>query len=356
MKPKIILDSGAYSVWRRGNEIDLEKYIDFCLEYNEWIWQVVALDVIPGSPGIARTPAQVEQAAVESAKNTTRMMERGVSVMPVFHQGERFYWLEKMLQEGHTYIGLAPNKSVSSKMKVPWLDSCFNLLCSGGRYPSVKLHAFGEASWGILTRFPWYSADSTSWLLLGANGKVYVPSWSDELGDYHGEADPFRVPVSGGLGGVSSQSALVFGRDFRTMGVSNRKYLGSYIRSMGFTKKQLAEDDKARKRLNLRYFQAYAELYRQKPYWAKTRGFFDREGQNWGVSEWKFGEGIKFAFVTGVSRHNLWMVSKEECEFQLISYADILNNSYFRLDWYVDGELCLKRVGKKRRIKKRVRL
>ena len=47
----LLIDSGAFSAWTQGKEINLvDDYIDFCLQYIDIADAVVNLDVIPGRP------------------------------------------------------------------------------------------------------------------------------------------------------------------------------------------------------------------------------------------------------------------------------------------------------------------
>src|SRR5215831_11945604 len=67
-----MLDSGAYSAWRVGYQVDFDE---LCQEAARPNWdEVVALDVIGD-----------DRASLE---NSLKMKERGLTVMPVFHFGD----------------------------------------------------------------------------------------------------------------------------------------------------------------------------------------------------------------------------------------------------------------------------
>jgi len=55
-----MLDSGAYSVWSQGEELDIDDYIRFCLMYPE-VDYYVSLDVILGVKGdpSSKTPETI---------------------------------------------------------------------------------------------------------------------------------------------------------------------------------------------------------------------------------------------------------------------------------------------------------
>ena len=41
--------------------------------------------------------------------------------------------------------------------------------------PNVKTHAFGMTSLPLLEKYPFYSADSTGWIMVGAMGNIMTP-------------------------------------------------------------------------------------------------------------------------------------------------------------------------------------
>jgi len=62
----LIIDSGAFSVWTRGEEVDIDQYAHFCGEIKKLFplcnIYVVNLDVLPGKFGQRPTQKQVEEA------------------------------------------------------------------------------------------------------------------------------------------------------------------------------------------------------------------------------------------------------------------------------------------------------
>jgi len=90
-----MLDSGAYSAWNRDETIDIDEYIAFIKKHRKLVDTYVNLDVIPGKYGRPRTQQEVEASAKLSYENLQYMKSKGLSPIPVFHQGERFHWLER---------------------------------------------------------------------------------------------------------------------------------------------------------------------------------------------------------------------------------------------------------------------
>jgi hypothetical protein len=181
---RLMVDSGAYTAWTQGKEIDLESYAEFCRGLMSCAGcrvDFVNLDVIPGRParrpggGAARkaagagragearrrpTPEEVEQSARRGWKNLEKIRSLGVPAMPVFHQFESFHWLERML-DSYDYIGISPSNDEVTDSKFNWLQDVFALLV--GRTRLVRTHAFGATADRLLLGFPFYSADSTTW-------------------------------------------------------------------------------------------------------------------------------------------------------------------------------------------------
>jgi len=102
------------------------------------------------------------------------MKDAGLHPIPVFHQDERFEWLEKMITDGERYIALSPSLHARRKEKSRWLKSCFKFVPS-----RVKVHLLGETSAAIIERWRHRleSVDSTTWVLSSAYRRLIVPRY-----------------------------------------------------------------------------------------------------------------------------------------------------------------------------------
>ena len=79
----IFVDSGAYSVFRRGHVVALLNYISYLKANQQYLHKYVSLDVIPGKDGIrGPDPEAVEQ----SYHNHLLMKDAGLSPLPVVHR------------------------------------------------------------------------------------------------------------------------------------------------------------------------------------------------------------------------------------------------------------------------------
>ena len=185
----IIVDSGAFSVWNKGDTIDLDKYIEYCLKYNSKVDYVVNLDVIPATPGDKKpSPEEVERSASKGYDNYNYMISKGVpkeKLIHVFHQGESYHWLTKMVHEDKMeYIGLSPANDRTTKEKVEWLHECMPYVTDSEGRAIVKFHGFAVTSFKLMSLFPWYSVDSATWGIAAGLGRVFLPRKRDGVWDY----------------------------------------------------------------------------------------------------------------------------------------------------------------------------
>jgi len=176
----LMIDSGAFTVWTRGEEVDLEKYIEFCKEFEKEIDVIVALDVMPGKNGskVGVTKKEVEYSCQKGWDNYMQMLDAGLpkdKVVPVFHQMDDFKWLEKLMEYETPYFGLSPTSTAKTIVRQMWLDDCMNHVCDKNGMPLVKLHGFAVTSIPLVVRYPWWSCDSTAYLMSAAYGYVLVP-------------------------------------------------------------------------------------------------------------------------------------------------------------------------------------
>ena len=182
-KVELFLDSGAFSAFTKGVEIDLDAYCAFIREHLDILTVYANLDVI-GDPEA-------------TLRNQKAMEAKGLKPLPCFHYGEPLRYLHHYLKH-HPYIalgGMAANSqgtALRNEVRQSWLDSIFGEhICGADGLPKVKVHGFGLTSLPLMLRYPWYSVDSTSWVMTGRMGFVLVPKpWRGHLGD------PWKVCVS----------------------------------------------------------------------------------------------------------------------------------------------------------------
>ena len=172
---KLMIDSGAFTAWSKGKKIDIDEYIAFINKYKDIIDpdQVVNLDVIKGGRDNSGQN-EFNDACEQGFKNYYYIKEKtGFDPIHVFHQGDNFVWLERMIDECK-YIGVSPNKDASQASINKWLYDCFYII-KHSKNPNIKTHAFGLTSEELLMKYPYTTADSSAWALTSAFGAILTP-------------------------------------------------------------------------------------------------------------------------------------------------------------------------------------
>lgn len=162
-KKKIFLDSGAFSMFTQGIKVDLREYAEYIKTNADWIEVASNLDEIG---------AGKEEQTYANQKTLERY---GVKVQPVHHARDADHYLQRYLDEGYDYIFLGGMVPESTEYLRGWLDRMWDrYLCHPDGSPRVKVHGFGLTTAELMFRYPWYSVDSTSWVMTGRFGAVYL--------------------------------------------------------------------------------------------------------------------------------------------------------------------------------------
>lgn len=170
---KVFLDSGAFSAFSLGVEVDLPRYCDY-IHANA--------DIIEHVDG---QPLASVLDAIGSADGTwfnqRAMEDRGVRPLPCYHYGEPDEVLQYYIQN-YSYITIGGMVPISTPQLKLWLDRIWKdyLTDDDGR-PLVKVHGFGLTSLPLMLRYPWYSVDSSTWVQWAANGMVLVPGTTGQV-------------------------------------------------------------------------------------------------------------------------------------------------------------------------------
>jgi hypothetical protein len=169
---RLIIDSGAYSVWSRGARVDPGDYIAFCNEIKKIAKcpvTFIALDVISGKES---TDAEREKACEEGYDNWQTMTQEGITCLPTFHQYDPPRWLKRIADESdYLAVSHSKSRSVNFDQKAAWLRGVFKYV---GR--KKKVHGLGVASTNLMKEFPYYSVDSTWWVQAGKRSLRPSPS------------------------------------------------------------------------------------------------------------------------------------------------------------------------------------
>lgn len=185
IKYDLIIDSGAYTAWRKGVGLNLDILIDSVKECREMAgglveeFNIINADVIPGTPGVPATLAQVEESAEKSYSNWKMLTAEGISALPVHHQGEELKHLQTYLDAGCKYICISPANDKSKKSRIHYCDNVFNYLHKNNYV--VKTHALGVTAQELLDGYNWYSVDSATCPINASFGKIWIFSSHGKL-------------------------------------------------------------------------------------------------------------------------------------------------------------------------------
>lgn len=165
-----MLDSGAYSAFRKKVTIDIDDYVQFVKDHSARFETCVNLDVIGDGEA--------------SYNNWKYLCSKGIDVMPVYHIGTDEKWLVKYLQDTD-YIGLGAVAKLHTAVRMDGLTYIWNkyLRDSNGR-PKYKVHGMGLTAVDIMLRYPWYSVDSVSPIVQSAYGGIYLPNVASRRRDF----------------------------------------------------------------------------------------------------------------------------------------------------------------------------
>ena len=236
---KIFIDSGAFTAWTKGSIINVDEYIEWINNHSEHISLYGQIDVIPGDRVKGHTQEQVKEAARATWENYLYMrpkMKNPEGLLYTFHVWEPFEYLQKALEWADEngkhipYIAFGGMVGKSMPVKKSFLDRCFKIIKASSN-PDVKVHAFGMTSFSLLSEYPITSADSTSWIMTGANGGIMTDM---------GTID------------VSEQNAK-FPNHWSHLDNNHLKQINTQLKEYGFTLDELSTDYRARLKYHLRY-------------------------------------------------------------------------------------------------------
>lgn len=159
----LFADSGAYSAFTSGAEIDREQYATWLDRWDHLLDVKANLDVI-GDPAAG-------------ADNLAYLRSRGHDVLPVFHIGEPFDVLREQCDTA-PYVALgglvphlangAANRNRPQIMK--WLIKSHLI----ARKTGTVLHGFGCTGSLFLRNLPFYSTDSSSYMFARKRCLMYL--------------------------------------------------------------------------------------------------------------------------------------------------------------------------------------
>lgn len=231
-KGKLLVDSGAFSAYTKGKQIDLDAYIAWINKVSPWVDYFIALDIIPG-PGVDN------YAVAEGGYRNYMYMLQNVNcpekIWPVHHASDPDEYLYKILS-----TEILPGKLVpyiclgglvgTNASVLPFLQSMEHKI-SKSCNPNVKVHALGVTSKPTMSNVNFTSCDSAAWIFCGSTGNIMTP-WGNLLVSDRAMSDPQHL---------------------ENLPEHRKKVYYDYIQSMGFTVEGVMTRYQDRMNLNIKY-------------------------------------------------------------------------------------------------------
>lgn len=172
---KLFIDSGAFSMWTKGAEVNVDDYINWLNDNADCINLFGQVDKIPGKFGVKPSRDEIRAAAEGTIENYFYMKERLTNpdgLLYTFHYGEPFDLLERMLKESDMkYMAFGGLVGKSSLERDLFLERAFHIVKASPN-PNIKIHAFGVSDFELLKKYPVYSSDSAGWMQTASYGVI----------------------------------------------------------------------------------------------------------------------------------------------------------------------------------------
>ena len=248
VKCKLFIDSGAFSAWTKGVSINVDDYINFINQYQEYFTVYASVDNIPGEPKASNTATQkeVDESADKTWQNFLYMRSKvndPDKLLCTFHCGESFEHLINILEYSDEhgpikYLGLGGMVGKSDFVLKGFLLKCFDIISKSSN-PNIKVHAFGMTKYDYLNQFYFTSTDSTTWLMTASYGNIIIDTKPIYISD-HGLLDNDNI--------INKNPAI-------KMEFENK------LKKYGYTLDELVGDYKKRRLFNLKSLWEWANQY-----------------------------------------------------------------------------------------------
>ena len=145
---KIILDNGAFSVWRQGIKINWDDYYQWVEMHQHREFYFIP-DIIDGS----------------EEENDALLADNPFSDgVPIWHVSETLNRLERLCAD-YELIAFGSSGEYAQLGTTKWhdkMDEAMHIVCDSDGFPKRKIHMLRCLNPKIFTRYPFYSGDSTN--------------------------------------------------------------------------------------------------------------------------------------------------------------------------------------------------
>lgn len=225
----VFVDSGAWSVFNSGKEIDMKDFIQWHKDLEREcpdIYFKAGLDVIGDQAG--------------SMRNQTITDDAGLKLFPTFHRQDDDTYLQWLIGRAYEFWGLggiASGALHESDKIAAFLDQAFTAICDTDGKPAIKCHLFGVTNVELVRRYPAWSNDSTSALMTALYGSIWVPVLDPHTGKPDWSRPMIHLTVS-----QESNARAQAGAHYLTLRPAQQEAVRNFVTSRGFTIEQVMSD------------------------------------------------------------------------------------------------------------------
>ena len=152
---KIILDNGAFSLWKKGISVDWFNFYTWVKKFIDRIEFFLIPDVINGT--------EVENNALLKSYEANKIEFKNKGV-PIWHVNESLERLDYLLKH-YEYIAFGSSGQYAQLGTVSWhsrMNEAMRVVCDNKGFPKVKIHMLRCLNPKLFTQYPFFSGDSTN--------------------------------------------------------------------------------------------------------------------------------------------------------------------------------------------------
>ncbi len=216
----------------------MECYVQYVKKYKKALDIYANVDVI-GNPDL-------------SWRNQQWLESKGIKPLPVIHFGtdKDLKWLKHYVERKYPIIGLG-GMAVTGQRRFGtrnWLNTCFEYLCDNKSHlPCVKIHGFGLTDFRMMTRYPFFCVDSTTWIKRGAFGEILVPRYVK--GAFTFNRQPYILGVSD-----KHRALKAGGTHISALRKAERANVYEWLKIIDIDNTKLHDSNDERTKANTRFF------------------------------------------------------------------------------------------------------
>lgn len=224
-----LLDSGAFSAWSKGSEVDIHQLAEFYRKIKATPGiqpHLINLDVIPGEKGRDPTPQEVSEGMQKSVDNYNYLNSLFPGeVLPVYHQGEPTSFRDYLLSCTH-YICLSPRNDLHENKRVEWIREVTP------KSKDAYTHGLATTGSTMMQASDWWSVDSASWVFTAGMGNIMWKTEDNRI---------ITIPISS-----ISPSRKTINAHVSTLAPITHDAIRQLIRDKGYNYDEMCFSDKIR--------------------------------------------------------------------------------------------------------------